>query len=110
MNSFAKAWDFVWGALLVGMLPLFALFLVGSLGSYVRPAIDGGWSHRYLFSLSLAADVVAPLVTFYYVGHWRQKHRLLPASWFKFEILFGWLLAIAAFIFMCICWDFASLD
>src|SRR5215469_8286811 len=109
MNNLAKIWDFVWGTLLVGMLPMFAFCLVALLGSFVRPQPSAGWIQKFLESFLYAASFVVPFATLYFVARWRQKHRLLPASLLVAEVLLGLLLAVAAFIFMIVCWGFASL-
>jgi hypothetical protein len=110
MNKAAKIWDFVWGTLLVGMLPMFAFCLVAILGSFVRPEIEGGWIHKFLVSFSFVAGLVVPFATLYFVARWRQKHRLLPASLLVVEILLGLLLAGIAFFFTVFFWGMASLD
>jgi len=110
MNQAAKIWDFVWGTLLVGMLPMFAFCLVMVLGSFVRLEIEGGWFHKFLVSVFFAASLVVPFATLYFVARWRQKHRLLPASLLVVEILLGLLLAGVAFFFTVAFWGFASLD
>ena len=110
MNKAAKIWDFVWGTLLIGMLPMFAFCLVAILGSFVKPEIAGGWTHEFLVSFSFIASLVVPFVTLYFVVRWRQKHRLLPASLLVVEVLLGLLLAGVAFFFTVAFWGFASLD
>jgi hypothetical protein len=110
MNSFAKVWDFIWGTLLVGMLPMFAFCLAVLLGSFVRPEIEGGWIHEFLDSFSFVAGLVVPFATLFFVARWRQKHRLLPASLLVVEISLGLLLAGVAFFFTIAFWGFASLD
>ena len=110
MNIAAKIWDFVWGTLLVGMLPMFAFCLVGFLASLFRTD-ESGWIHsKYLACLFWAAAYVVPFATFYFIARGRQKHRLLPASLLVVEILLGLLLAGAAFFFTVAFWGFASLD
>ena len=110
MNQATKIWDFVWGTLLVGMVPMFAFCLVVIVGSFVNPRVEGGWVHNFLVSFLFVASFVVPFATLYFAARWRQKHRLLPASWLVVEILFGLLLAGVAFIFIVAFWGFASLD
>jgi len=110
MNNAAKICDFVWGTLLVGMLPMFAFCLIAILGSFIRPEVDEGWFHKFLVSFSFVAGLVVAFATLYFVARWRQKHRLLPASLLVVEILLGLLLAGVAFFFTVAFWGFASLD
>jgi|ERR1700722_10145074 len=110
MNNLAKIWDFVWGTLLVGMLPMFAFVLGMMFIGVVRPEFDGSLIHKFFLSFAFVTSFVAPFATLYFVCRWRQKHRLLPASLLILEVLLGLLLAGVAFFFTVAFWGFASLN
>ena len=107
----AKIWDFILGSLVVGMLPLFSFGLVVPMTDRAR-LLAGSESlvYRYLASAAFVVQLAVPLVTFYFALRWRQRRRLLPMQWLVLEVLLGTFLAVAAFIFMVVCWGFASLD
>ncbi|KAB2669642.1 MAG: hypothetical protein DVB31_06075 [Verrucomicrobia bacterium] len=110
MNRVAKVWDFIWGTLLVGMLPMFAFCLILQLGVLVKSETDGGWVRKFIFSFWLVSTFALSFFTLYYVGNWRQKHRMLPPSLFALEMVLGLFLAGAAFILMVVFWGFANLE
>jgi hypothetical protein len=79
-------------------------------GGYVTSKPEGGWIHNYLTTLWLVGSLVVPFATLYFVARWRQKHRLLPASFLVAEVLLGLLLAGVAFLATMFFWGMASLD
>lgn len=110
MSSLAKAWDFVWGTLLVGMVPMFAFCLILILSDSIGRKSDAGVVYRFLESALLVATFVVPFATLYGVCRWRQKHRLLPVSFLPVEIVLGLLLAGGAFFLTVFFLGMASLD
>lgn len=110
MSNLAKLWDFIWGTLIVGMLPMFAFVLVMMLGGLVTSRPQVGVIQKCFAALWFAASLVVPFATLYFVARWRQKHRLLPASLLVAEILLGLLLAGVAFVFTVFFWGMASLE
>ena len=99
MSRVAKVWDFIWGTLLVGMVPMLSFDLILRLGLLVESETDGSWVRMLLFWFWFVSTFAIPFFTLYFIGNWRQKHRLLPSSLFALEMTLGLLLASAVVIF-----------
>jgi len=110
MNKLAKIWDFIWGMLLVGMLPMFVFCLAIVFLGVVGPDLEGGWLHKFFVSFAFVACLAAPLATLYFICRWRMSHRLLPVSVMAVEIVLGLIVSAAFFVFVTAIWGMASIN
>ena len=89
---------------------MFAFCLVRILGRFVGRVVEGVSIHNVLVFVAYVASWVVSIATLYCVCRWRQKHRLVPGSLLVLEVLLGFFLAGAAFLFTFGLWGFAALN
>jgi hypothetical protein len=112
MRFFRLTWDFIFGVLIIGTAPLVAFLLVSFASSRAvgYPARLNTVVQKIVFAVSIATSIAAPLVALWLVIRWRKRHRVLPASMIRAEVLLGLLAGGAYFIYMMAMWAFASID
>jgi heme/copper-type cytochrome/quinol oxidase subunit 3 len=108
MTRIAKAWDFLWGVLIIGALPVLAFMGVGVLGGLLGFPFEDGLS--LIAAVVTSVMLVAPMATLYFACRWRKRHRRLPAWVFRIELLLGVILGVAFLGVLMVATGFANIS
>jgi hypothetical protein len=106
-----KLWDFFWGSLVTGTIPV-VVFLSGSILGLIIVALvqavavvqsgsEIGLIDTFLVPLIYVLSGVIAAVTLFLVCRWRKCHRILPSWVLAVEILFGLAIGVS---FVVIFW------
>ena len=104
MKLCAKFWDFAYGVLLIGAVPLAILWLVGLLLDPLMRRLSELYGQRQFFVfIAVGAGFIfyllPPLAAFVVATIWRTRHRILPVPFVVLEAILGcaWAFFIVAY-------------
>lgn len=112
-NLVRLAWDFAFGVIVIGAIPLIIFTLVGFVGFAVfRVNLDAmeTIAQKIASAVYIAALTTTPVAGLWFIIRWRKGHRLLPRSTLWVEILLGLFGGAAFFIFLLAMCGFASIN
>jgi hypothetical protein len=97
-----QSWDFLFGVLLVGGLPVGAFVTVASAASWLLRGFGQSGSftflHAIVVALAIAMSLAVPVDVLVVAARWRIRHRLLPVWMMWVEVPVG-VVAGAGFVF-----------